>query len=113
MSKQSTNARFAATGQSVTVRGDRAPRGSKIKFGSVTISGAKPSAAAVKANVERSAKALERVTKKLLKPGVMIRAKKNVPQYAVAEGKTGVFVRRLNGRIEYGKLVNGVFQVTD
>jgi hypothetical protein len=110
MAKQNTNARSTANRQSVTVRIE-APGGSKIKFGSVTISGAKPSAAAVKANVERSAKALERVTKSLLKPGVVIRAKKNVPQYAVAEGETGVFVRRLNGRTEHGRLVNGKFRV--
>jgi len=29
------------------------------------------------------------------------------------EDEIGVFIRRLNGRVERGRLVNGVFQVID
>lgn len=113
MAKNGTSTRSSATGQFLTVR-KRAVSGiSKVKFGSVTISGVKPSAAAVKTNVERSSAALERVTKKISRPGVVIRAKKDVPQFSVAEGETGVFVRKLNGRTDRGRLVDGTFKVLD
>jgi len=112
MSKQGNKNRSAAR-RFVTVRVSNAPRESKIKFGSVTISGRKPNAAVVTLNVERSTEALERAGKRLIKPGVTIRRKKDVPQYSVAEGETGVFIRRLNGRTERGRLVKGVFQVID
>jgi len=64
-------------------------------------------------NIKLASEALERVSKKLLKPGVAIRQKKNVPLYSIADGETGVFVRRLNGQTERGRLVNGIFQVLD
>ena len=97
----------------MTVRKRAARALSKVKFGSVTISGVKPSAATVKTNVERSSAALERVAKKITRPGVVIRAKKDVPQFSVAEGETDVFVRKLNGRTDRGRLVDGIFQVLD
>lgn len=112
MRKQVNKNRSAAR-RFVTVRVSNAPRESKIKFGSVTISGRKPNPAVVTLNVERSTEALERAGKRLIKPGVTIRRKKDVPQYSVAEGETGVFIRRLNGRTERGRLVKGVFQVID
>jgi hypothetical protein len=112
MSKQENKNRSAAR-RFVTVRENNAPRNWKIKIGSVTISASKPNAAAVTRNVERSTEALERVGKRLVKPGVTIRRKKDVPQYSVAEGETSVFIRRLNGRTERGRLVKGVFQLID
>jgi len=112
MSKQGTNSRTGTDGQFVVVR-TKGARGSKVKFGSVTISGNKPSAGLVKKNVERSTAALERVVKRLERPGVDIRAKKDVPQFSVADGESGVFIRRLNGRINRGRLVNGAFEDID
>jgi hypothetical protein len=112
MSKHGNKNRSAG-GRLVTVRVSSGPRKSKIKFGSVTITGKKPNAAVLTRNVKRSTEALERVGKRLIKPGVTIRPKKNVPQYSVAEGETGVFIRRLNGRTDRGRLVGGVFQVID
>ncbi|MDB5577586.1 MAG: hypothetical protein JWR80_2762 [Bradyrhizobium sp.] len=53
------------------------------------------------------------MTKKISRPGVVIRAKKDMPQFSVAEGETGVFVRKLNGRIDRGRLVDGTFKVLD
>ena len=110
MNKRRNRNRSAA--QFVTVRAD-APRHLKTKFGSVTISGSRPNPEMVSRNIERSSKALERVGKKLTKPGVSIRPKKDVPRYSVAENETGVFIRRLNGRVERGRLVKGVFRVID
>ncbi len=113
LAKNGTSTRSSSTGQFLTVRKRAVSGVSKVKFGSVTISGAKPSAAAVKTNVERSSAALERVAKKISRPGVVIRAKKDVPQFSAAEGETGVFVRKLNGRIDRGRLVDGTFKVLD
>ena len=112
MPKENANSRSGRTGQLVVVR-SKGARGSKVKFGSVTISGSKPPAGLVKMNVERSTAALERVVKRLERPGVDIRAKKDVPQFSVAEGEPGVFVRRLNGRVNRGRLINGAFEVID
>ncbi len=85
----------------------------KAAFGTVVVSGAAPDSDVVRRNIGLGTEALARVGKKLLKPGVAIRAKKDVPQYAAAEGEPGVFIRRLNGRIERGRLHNGVFKVLE
>lgn len=94
-------------------KGSTTPRGVKTKFGSVVVTGARPSASSVKANVSRSTEALERVTKKLIRPGVSLRPKKDVPQFSVVEDEPGVFIRRLNGRIERGHVVAGMFKAID
>lgn len=112
MTKQGAGGHSVATRQVVNVR-QHGHGMSTVKFGNVTISGATPSARTVTMNIERSTEALERVVKKLIKPGVVLRPKKGVPQYSVAEGETGVFVRRLNGRVERGRLVDGAFKVID
>jgi len=112
MANENTKSRSSHSGQYVVVRGKGA-RGSTVKFGSVTISGSKPSALAVNKNVERSTAALERIVRRLEKPGVDIRAKKDVPQFSVADGERGVFIRRLNGRVNRGRMVNGAFEVID
>ena len=111
MNKQA-NKKRSRVGQVVTVRTDGSRR-CKTKFGGVTITGSRPAAEIVTRNVERSSMALERVGKKLIKPGIAIRPKRNVPQYSVAEDEIGVFIRRLNGRVERGRLVKGVFRVID
>lgn len=111
MAKQTSNANKDKL--STRVRERSTARGFKTKFGSVVVTGARPSASSVKANVSRSTEALARVTKKLVKPGVSIRQKKDVPQFSVVEDEPGVFIRRLNGRIERGDVVAGVFRVID
>lgn len=112
MAKENTSSRKPSNGHYVVVR-TKGSRGTKVKFGSVTISGSKPAAGLIKKNVERSTAALERVVKRLERPGVDIRAKKDVPQFSVADDESGVFIRRLNGRVNRGRLVNGAFEVID
>jgi len=110
MAKRTTKSRVTAAASIYTTRNSRP---GKVKFGSAVISGAKPNAKLVQANVERSTEALERVTAKLAKPGVSLRAKKGVPRFSISENEAGVFIRRLDGRTERGRLVNGVFEVID
>jgi len=112
-----------ATIQSSTPRGNvkvivtkartGAGRISKVKFGNVTVQGVQPSSTVVSANVERSSVALERAIKKLIKPGIVLRAKKDVPKFSAIEDEPGVFLRRLNGQEQRGRLVNGAFEVID
>ena len=113
MGKQTVKISYAKSASRSRGDAPASSRIAKIKFGDVTISGAKPNAEIVKVNVERSSRALERIVKKLVKPGVTIRSKKGVPLYSVAEGEPGVFIRKLNGRVDRGHLVGGVFKVID
>lgn len=112
MAESASRKRAAALTPSVTVRAG-AKSSSRVKFGCVTVSGAKPDAAVVRENVERGRAALERVARVLTKPGVRIRPKKDVPLYSASENEPGIFIRKLNGRVERGRLVDGSFKVVD
>lgn len=109
MAKQSSSKRSSSTGTSVTIKA--AVRSPKVttKLGEVTVRGAKPSPELVKVNVTRSTQALERIGEKLVKPGVHLPRKKDVPRYSADENNPGVFIRLLNGRITTGRLQNGKF----
>ena len=79
------------------------------RFGNVTVSGQSPSAELVKINIARSSEALERVSKRLMRPGVNLPAKKGVPLYSADENDPGVFIRRLDGKVTTGHLRGGRF----
>ena len=83
----------------------------KVTFGGVTVSVQRPNAAQVRHNVELSTMALERAKKRLMRPGVRLNAKKGVPQYFADVEKPGVFVRKLDGKVERGVIENGKFKV--
>ncbi|WP_298965930.1 hypothetical protein [uncultured Methylobacterium sp.] len=83
------------------------------KFGNVTVTGAAPSAESVERSVRQSSEALARLGERLAKPGIRLRPKKNVPLFWIDDDDPDLFVRRLNGRIERGRLVDGVFRVID
>jgi len=85
----------------------------KVKFGNVVITSAKPDRQAVAANVERSSEALERVAKKLIRPGFFARARRDVPRFSIDSADPKLIIRELNGRTERGKLVDGQFEVVD
>jgi hypothetical protein len=82
-----------------------------IRFGAVTISAKKLDAKDVKTNVMAGQAALERVAKKLSRPGVTLRVKKDVPLFFADENQPDILVRRLNGRVERGTFKNGQFEV--
>jgi hypothetical protein len=112
MSVNTIKLQHTANGERVTIK-MKSPKSSRVKFGSVTISGTKPPKSVVTRNIELSTQALARVTNAIAKPGVAIRAKQNVPQYYASENEPGVYLRSLNGRTEHGRLVDGVFRVID
>lgn len=113
MAKRITRTRNAGTGQFVTVRKPGRTARSSVTFGSVTVSGVRPPANVVEANVAISSSALKRAVKKIIKPGVALRTKFDVPRFSVSDDDPGVFVRRLNGVEQRGRLVNGTFEVID
>jgi hypothetical protein len=91
----------------------RKSKSRKVRFGDVTVTAPAPSTALVQHNIKLSTQALERVAKRLAKPGVTLRAKKDVPLYSLDSDNPDVMIRKLNGKIERGAIVNGVFQAVD
>lgn len=113
MAKQSsTSKRPSSDGKFVAIKGTGGKRNVTTRLGNVTVSGQRPSAAIVSSNVAASTVALERVGKKLTKPGVHLPQKKDVPRYSADENNPAVFIRRLNGKVTTGKLHNGQFVET-
>lgn len=113
MTKQNSSSRSSHVSKFVTITGTHTSRTVKTKLGNVTVSGAKPSAEFVRFNIARSTQALERVGKKLIKPGVRLPEKKGVPRYSADENNPGVIIRRLNGEVTTGRLENGQFVETE
>ncbi len=87
----------------------KAGKGQKTTFGNMTVQGIKPSDERVKINVARSTEALERLAKSLVRPGVSLPRKKDVPRYSADENEAGVYVRHLNNQVSRGQLVDGDF----
>lgn len=85
----------------------------RVRFGSVTVTAPAPSSALVQHNIELSTQALERVAKRLAKPGVTLRAKKDVPLYSLDSDNPDVMIRKLNGKTERGQLIDGSFKAID
>src|SRR5688572_5641499 len=104
MAKKETKSRSRKRDGALVEIGKKAKSGYEVRFGSVTVNGPKPKAAMVKEQVVRSAAALDRVTRSLTQPGVVLRPKKDVPHYFADDNLPGVLVRRLNGRTERGHL---------
>lgn len=88
------------------------PRGN-VTFGNVTIAGVRPSAEVVRVNVERSTTALQRITRKLTKPGVTLSKKKGVPRFSADEDDPSIFIRVLDGKTDRGRMVNGEFEIIE
>lgn len=109
MSKSNSAKQHPSSGVFVKVQGTAHSRNVTTKLGNVSVSGKKPSAALVKTNVAASTAALERVGKKLTKPGVRLSQKKGVPRYSADENNPGVIIRKLDGQVTTGRLQNGQF----
>ena len=113
MAERNSSRRSSGTGNFVNIIGARNSRSAKTKLGNVTVSGVKPSAELVRTNIARSTQALERVGKKLIKPGIYLPEKKDVPRYSADENRKGLIIRRLNGEVTTGRLQNGRFVETE
>jgi len=83
-----------------------------VTSGMLSKNAMKPSKADIADSVRASTQALERVQARLVKPGVRLYARKDVPLFHVDETDPHKFVRKLNGRRDVGVIENGVFKVT-
>lgn len=101
-----------ATAIDVKVYARHAPR-ARVKVGGVIVSGEKASPAQVKQHVARSTDMLERLSQKIARPGVQLKARRGVPLFSADPERPDRFVRKLNGKTERGVLENGVFKVVD
>jgi hypothetical protein len=84
-----------------------------VRFGSVTVTAPAPSRELVQQNIKRSTQALERVTQRLAKAGVILRPRKDVPLFSLDSDNPDVMIRKLNGKTERGAMIDGVFKATD
>ncbi|WP_249902390.1 hypothetical protein [Sphingobium sp. Ndbn-10] len=106
----SASMRDGKTGIIIGPAGSKRTRTVTTKLGNVTVSAQKPSAALVKDNVKRSSQALERAAARIVRGGVAIPQRKNVPLYSVDEDNPKIVIRKLNGQVSRGQLVDGKFQ---
>lgn len=84
----------------------------RIRFGTASVTARKPAPSDLDRNLESSTEALRRTGETLLRPGIRLPARKNVPLFEADPERPGHFLRKLNGRTERGILQNGRFTVT-
>jgi hypothetical protein len=85
----------------------------KIKFGDVVITAQRPSDAEIRRNAEESTAALARALPRLVRAGVRIYPKKDVPLYWADPDNSDGFIRKLNGKVQRGVLEDGQFKAID
>ena len=82
-----------------------------LKFGSVEVIVAPPSAGARLVNVRAGQSALRRAAAGIAQPGVNISQRQGVPQFRADPEDPGRLIRRTDGVEERGVFVDGVFRV--
>ena len=81
-----------------------------VTFGSVTVRAAVPATADIDRNVASGQSALARARAAMLKPGVRLSTRKDVPLYHVDPDRPDEVIRKLDGKVERGRFVDGAFQ---
>ncbi|MRW90485.1 hypothetical protein GJ699_10855 [Duganella sp. FT80W] len=86
------------------------PQLKTVKFGSVTVTGPAPSAEEVQRNVVEAQKSLARALRRMLRPGIDLPQPPDIPFFHADPDIPGRIIRKLNGVIESGTIVNGKFR---
>lgn len=81
-----------------------------VTFGSVTVRAATLPKAEIAKNVASGQSALERARAKIIKPGVRLAARKDVPLYHVDPNVPDEVIRKLDGKTDRGRFIDGAFQ---
>ncbi|WP_244179225.1 hypothetical protein [Paraburkholderia aspalathi] len=82
----------------------------EVRFGHVSVSVQKPTAADVKRAVTASKKVAKGLGERLVRPGVSLRHPPGVPVFTADPRDPQRVVRRLHGKVERGHFVNGQFE---
>ena len=85
----------------------------RVKVGGIFVMGDKASSAQLRQSVAKSAEMLERLGRTITRPGVQLKAARNIPLFSADPKDPGRFLRKLNGKIERGVLEDGAFKVLD
>lgn len=80
-----------------------------LRFGAVTVTNAVPDAATLVFNVNAGREALVRAKGALVKPGVKLGHKSEVPKFRVDAQDPTTLIREVNGRTDRGHIVGGTF----
>jgi hypothetical protein len=113
-SRPAKNRPVRAGTAAVSRREDKGGVWETVRFGDVAITAQRPSDADIQRNVEESRKALKRALPRLLRPGVRIYPKKDIPLYwADPDSPDDGLIRKLNGKIERGVFEDGTFKAID
>lgn len=80
-----------------------------LRFGAVTVSNTAPDVDTLVCNVKAGRDALGRVRDALVKPGVTLGHKSEVPKFRVDAKDPTTLIREVNGRIDRGHIVGGTF----
>lgn len=91
-------------------RGVAARKRAKITYGSVSMKATRAAEAALVENIVRGQMALKKVRKKVVKPGVAMRARKDVPLFFADPSDPKRVIRELNGKRERGTFEDGEFR---
>lgn len=84
-----------------------------MRYGDFTAEAKSLTEAELRRNLDLSAAALQGLKSALLKPGIRIRRKKDVPLFYSTDEEPDLFVRELNGKRERGIFENGSFKPID
>lgn len=88
-----------------------AGRLTKVKFGSVTVEARAPTNAMLTKNITSGQDALLRATSKIVRPGVSLDQRPEIPVYHADPSVPGRIIRELRGKCQSGVFVDGKFRV--
>ena len=92
-----------------TAGGAKKGRASTLTFGSVQAKTCRANPSVVEANIASGQAALKRAKTAFTKTGVSLRHRKDVPVFSADPHDPTILIRRLDGREERGRFVNGAF----
>jgi len=81
-----------------------------VRFGSVTLTGDRPSSVDVKDKVKRGQRAFAKAAATLTKPGVKLKHADSVPVYHADPKDPQRVIRVLNGKSESGRFIGATFK---
>jgi hypothetical protein len=105
-----SNAREARIADLVREKVRRIRKGATVRYGSASMKWGAGQETALVDNILRGQQALKKAKKKVVKPGVALRARKDVPMFFADPSNPKRLIRELNGKRETGVFEDGAFK---